>query len=364
MPIKLGCTMTELIDAVNAASGSSSEPYHIEVTAVSGNLTTDQYNSLKADANSYILYTSGSFKYMFKRMYEATSSGNMTYSCVGGNTSLLLSINGTTRAFSISSIALERQSNKVTSLSSSSTNTQYPSAKAVVDYVESQGGGGTPTNMVTTNTTQQIRAQKTFTVYQTFWEGMNVGVEGIDINNAAESAMTKLANKFWDGNHQLDYAATVNLPVVDSREASDVVMPATVDEGAKGDILVSNGGTGYPSVWKGLSYYNVNFAIKRSSSVAVFVSWGVVAPSGYTTVKALIQGITNSTSSSVCLNIPTSVSNYTYNGTTYSLGYLSTNGTPSGTTAYNTNGTSFTPYYSSSTETIGNIANEYKFFQW
>lgn len=35
------------------------------------------------------------------------------------------------------SVAFERTSNKVTSLSSSSTNTQYPSAKTVYDYVDS-----------------------------------------------------------------------------------------------------------------------------------------------------------------------------------------------------------------------------------
>lgn len=36
----------------------------------------------------------------------------------------------------------ERTANKVTSLSSSSTDTQYPSAKAVYDAIQAGGGGG------------------------------------------------------------------------------------------------------------------------------------------------------------------------------------------------------------------------------
>ena len=61
------------------------------------------------------------------------------------NKSIILTLqNGHTVSFSVADLVsgLESNSNKVTTISSASTNTQYPSAKAVYDYIQSLNGNG------------------------------------------------------------------------------------------------------------------------------------------------------------------------------------------------------------------------------
>ena len=218
------------------------------------------------------------------------------------------------------------------------------SAGTLEQFLMSQGAGkapkwstptvATPSNMMTTNSPQTVYGAKTFTANASnSYPHNQVSNDGILIQTSS-TASTK-------------YGAS-SITRVSGSYGYTIYLPS-----GSGTIALKS------EIPPKMSYYNVNFAIRRSSSITVYISWGVVAKQGYSTVKDLIQGITGSTTAK--LNVPTSVSNYTYSGTTYSLGYLSTNGTPSGTTCYNTNGTSFTPYYSSSSETIGSIANEFKY---
>lgn len=146
----------------------AAEPYHVEVTATSGRFSTEIYNSLKGDVNSYILYKnstlSSGLQYMFKRVRESNSdAGQMLYSCTNKDDFkfLLIQAGG---SYIITSTAPEEQSNKVTSITdeNKTSTTSYPSVKAVADYVANQGGSGTPTNMVTTDTNQTITGDKTF----------------------------------------------------------------------------------------------------------------------------------------------------------------------------------------------------------
>lgn len=111
--------------------------YHITLTSTSGNLEPEQYNALKADDNSYILYNPGpAFK--LTKTYTS-SSGEMKYQKVLGNTAYIITIQPS-GAYAFSSIVLQDTTQKVTTIDGSSTDTQYPSAKAVYSYVTTELG--------------------------------------------------------------------------------------------------------------------------------------------------------------------------------------------------------------------------------
>lgn len=111
--------------------------YHITLTSQRGNLEPEQYNALKADDNSYILYNPGpTFK--LTKTYTS-SSGEMKYQKVLGNVAYIMTIqpNG---AYALSSIVMQDTTQKVTTIDSSSTDIQYPSASAVYNYVQTEIG--------------------------------------------------------------------------------------------------------------------------------------------------------------------------------------------------------------------------------
>ena len=111
--------------------------YHITLTSTSGNLEPEQYNALKADDNSYILYNPApAFK--LTKTYTS-SSGEMKYQKVLGNTAYIITIQPS-GAYAFSSIVLQDTTQKVTTIDGSSTDTQYPSAKAVYSYVTTELG--------------------------------------------------------------------------------------------------------------------------------------------------------------------------------------------------------------------------------
>lgn len=85
------------------------------------------------DKNNNIISTSAGIDLPLETMVVGASYDSLTQEIV------LTLKNGTTTRFSVSALVsgLENTSNKVTSISSSSTNTQYPSAKAVYDYISS-----------------------------------------------------------------------------------------------------------------------------------------------------------------------------------------------------------------------------------
>lgn len=108
-------------------------PYHIEVTGTSGTITENQYILLE-DANSYIIKDGNVFR------YYTHSDTTMRFTNVSGNISYTLTITKSTLSWTLGTTTLETQANKTKTLSSSSTDTQYPTAKAVVDYVNSKAG--------------------------------------------------------------------------------------------------------------------------------------------------------------------------------------------------------------------------------
>lgn len=109
------------------------EAYHVELTdSNSGStLSVEQYNALKADVNSYILLENGP-TFRLARVLT-TDDGIMNYQNVTGNITRSVSITAA-GVWTFYSETVELTSNKTTSLSASSTNTQYPSAAATYTY--------------------------------------------------------------------------------------------------------------------------------------------------------------------------------------------------------------------------------------
>ena len=122
-------TTKAVVDCVKANAPSA---YHIELAdSDSGaTLTPEQYNALLADKNSYILLENGP---IFKLTRALTSADDaMQYTNVTGNNTRYISITAA-GVWTFGSYSIETTSNKTESLSASSTNTQYPSAKATYD---------------------------------------------------------------------------------------------------------------------------------------------------------------------------------------------------------------------------------------
>lgn len=115
--------------AANAPSA-----YHIELSGDSGTITPEQYNALLADNDSYILHTVGVAVMRLARAVkvEGAGSGSLQYQKFIGGTARTISIEAS-GAWTKTEITYQSTSQLTTTLSSSSTNTQYPSAKATHD---------------------------------------------------------------------------------------------------------------------------------------------------------------------------------------------------------------------------------------
>ena len=118
-----------VVDYVKANAGS--EPYHITLTGNSGTITSEQYNGLANDDSSYILKGN----YRLRKVYK-DGADNLHYECINFTTEYIISID-TNYNWSYYAYPLQAVSQRVNTLSSSSTDTQYPSAKATYDADQS-----------------------------------------------------------------------------------------------------------------------------------------------------------------------------------------------------------------------------------
>ncbi len=120
-----------------------SEAYRVDITATSGLLTGEQFEKLKADPRSYIVLTTSSETVVY---YQGRVEGNSMYYHAGHNSNttkpgqidlgeLLIQRPGGTGNAEYNDLSDKAQSVrwKVTNISSSSTDDQYPSAKATYD---------------------------------------------------------------------------------------------------------------------------------------------------------------------------------------------------------------------------------------
>lgn len=129
-----------VVDYVAANAG---EAYRVDITATSGLLTGEQFEKLKADPRSYIVLTTSSKTVVY---YQGRVEDNSMYYHAGHNSNttnpgqidlgeLLIQRPGGTGNAEYNDLSDKAQSVrwKVTNISSSSTNDQYPSAKATYD---------------------------------------------------------------------------------------------------------------------------------------------------------------------------------------------------------------------------------------
>lgn len=122
----------------------ATEPYRVDITSTSGLLTGEQFEKLKADPRSYIVLTTSSATVVY---YQGRVEGNSMYYHAGHNSNtttpgqidlgeLLINRPGGTGNAEFNDLSDKAQSVrwKVTDVSSSSTDNQYPSAAATYTY--------------------------------------------------------------------------------------------------------------------------------------------------------------------------------------------------------------------------------------
>lgn len=124
--------------------------YYVELTGASGTLTTEEVTKLAEDNNSYIKWKATSSSVFFAKLtlsldigdelyYETIHDGSMSINYASLYLRQIV-ITKSTGAWTRVTIVGESINNKTTSITSSSTDIQYPSAKAVYNYVQAEIG--------------------------------------------------------------------------------------------------------------------------------------------------------------------------------------------------------------------------------
>lgn len=107
--------------------------YHIELTGDSGTITTEQYNALLADNDSYILHTVGVAVMRLARAVKVEGAQtSLQYQKFIGGIARTISIEAS-GAWTKTETTYQSTNKLSTTLNSSSTDSQYPSAKATYD---------------------------------------------------------------------------------------------------------------------------------------------------------------------------------------------------------------------------------------
>ena len=115
---------------------SAGGAYHITLTSNPGTITQAQYNSLAANENSYVIFQPGAKKEMFQ--LSEIYSDELHLSSVDSQSQMVIYANNLQCI--IWSEPSEKTINKTKSITASSTDSQYPSAKAVYSFVTDQVG--------------------------------------------------------------------------------------------------------------------------------------------------------------------------------------------------------------------------------
>lgn len=119
-------------DVATVGQIKASSTYYVELTTAEGTITADQYNKLKADNNSYILYKTAGQTFRLARTSTSTN-GTLTYQKLEDTTDRIITIQST-GAYAYSWTSLEDTANQTTVVDDASTNEQYPTAQAVYSY--------------------------------------------------------------------------------------------------------------------------------------------------------------------------------------------------------------------------------------
>lgn len=117
-------------DIATVGQVNATEPYHITLPNSTGKVTQDQYDKLAADDRAYVYYT------YYALILAKTKNGDsgLTFTATIATMQYRLSINKNL-SYSFISFDLENKNNKVNEITGSGTNYNYPTTKAVVDYV-------------------------------------------------------------------------------------------------------------------------------------------------------------------------------------------------------------------------------------
>lgn len=124
---------------------SGSEPYYIELTTYSGSITQTQFNALKADSQSYIVLKISGIEYVYHRKkYISTSTrptdSVMLYVSLDGSYNIDVIWIRNNLSYVWRRTYIQDELYKKTSIDSTNktSDSYYPSIKAVADYVDSQ----------------------------------------------------------------------------------------------------------------------------------------------------------------------------------------------------------------------------------
>lgn len=109
---------------------ASIEPYHITLNGYTGTVTQEQYDKLKADDNSYIYFADNDA--IATKVLNWTTG--LYYNAATGISQFRLYIKSDL-TYSMSMIDLEPQHNKASEITGTGNDTEYPTTKAVVDYI-------------------------------------------------------------------------------------------------------------------------------------------------------------------------------------------------------------------------------------
>lgn len=119
------------VGQMNAAIAAT-QPYHITLTGYTGTVTQEQYNKLKADDRSYIIFSNDD-------IVLTKGKQGLGYYASTGIAQWALTIQASL-SYTCAVVNVENTGNKKTSITGDGNDTDYPTTKAVADYVKANAG--------------------------------------------------------------------------------------------------------------------------------------------------------------------------------------------------------------------------------
>lgn len=143
-PFKVKDVTFDGASIVNTETGvvALESTYSITLTGISGTLTQEEYNNLDGDNASYIWYKTEENAAPVRLIKQQKANNDLSYQTISGTTLVNVTIKKDSKAWTWKAVTRTVQLTefKVTDISDSSTDTQYPSALAVYNYVQTELG--------------------------------------------------------------------------------------------------------------------------------------------------------------------------------------------------------------------------------
>lgn len=122
---------TSVVDTATGVANLKSA-YHVTIPKDTMTITEEQYNALVADDNSYVIYEGQIYRHISSPV--ETTQVSAVFGKASGTVISTISIRKSTFVCTVSSHELEQVENKSTTIDATS-NTKYPTTKAVADHV-------------------------------------------------------------------------------------------------------------------------------------------------------------------------------------------------------------------------------------